>query len=106
MPKYDLCIVYSTFPNKRITKKIARILIREKLIACINIFKIDSVYIWKGKIEDEGEYCAFMKTRKSLYTKVEKMILSLHPYECAEIIQIPINIGYAHYLEWIKSETK
>lgn len=105
MTKEKYCIVYVTFPKKQVAKDIAKILIREKLIACANIFKIDSLYTWKGKLEEDSEYITFLKTRKDLYTKIEKRILELHPYECPEIIQIPINRGYEGYLRWIENET-
>ena len=45
-------IIVSTFPNKTITKKIANELVKKKLAACVNITKIDSVYSWKGKIQN------------------------------------------------------
>ncbi len=106
MTKEKYCIVYVTFPKKQIAKDIAKILIREKLIACANIFKIDSLYTWKGKLEEDSEYSAFLKTRKDLYAKIEKRIFELHPYECPEIIQIPINRGYSDFLKWIADETE
>jgi len=30
----------------------------------------------------------------------------MHPYECPEILQIPINDGYDPYLNWIKGNTE
>ncbi|MCK4585419.1 divalent-cation tolerance protein CutA [candidate division WOR-3 bacterium] len=106
MTKEKYCIVYVTFPKKQVAKDIAKILIREKLIACANIFKIDSLYTWKGKLEEDSEYSTFLKTRKDLYTKIEKRILELHPYECPAIIEIPITDGFSDYLSWIEKETE
>ena len=57
-------IIVSTFPNKTITKKIANALVKKKLAACVNITKIDSVYSWKGKIQNDSEYLAIFKTTK------------------------------------------
>ena len=57
-------IIVSTFPNKTITKKIANELVKKKLAACVNITKIDSVYSWKGKIQNDSEYLAIFKTTK------------------------------------------
>jgi periplasmic divalent cation tolerance protein len=56
--------VYITASTKKETKRIAEILVSEKLAACGNIFKIDSVYWWKGKIERTGEYGIFLKTNR------------------------------------------
>jgi periplasmic divalent cation tolerance protein len=98
--------VYTTFPKRALAKKVAKVLIRERLIACSNIFKLNSVYTWQDKLEEATEYGAFMKTRKRLYKKLEKRILQLHSYECPEIIQIPISEGYSEYLSWIKNATE
>ncbi len=102
----EFIIVYTTFPKRALAKKVAKVLIEEKLIACSNIFKLDSVYTWKNILEETVEYGAFMKTRKILYRDVERRIRQLHPYECPEIIQIPINRGFPEYLAWIQNQTK
>jgi periplasmic divalent cation tolerance protein len=101
----DFIIVYTTFPQKRMAKRTAKMLINEKLIACAHIFKLDSLYIWKGKLEETCEYGSFLKTRKKLYARLENRLRELHPYECPEIIQIPISDGFSEYLSWIKKET-
>ena len=79
-------VVYTTFPNLRSAKKLVNLLIENKLIACGNIFKLFSIYRWKGKIERAGEYGVFIKTTKANYEKLEKLIKLYHPYEIPEII--------------------
>ena len=59
-------IIVSTFPNKTVTKKIANQLVKKKLTACVNITKIDSVYSWKGKIQNDSEYLAFLKLQRKM----------------------------------------
>ncbi len=72
-----------------------------KYIACGNIFKLNSIYSWKGRIEQAGEYGVFMKTSKSNYSRVEEFILQNHPYEVPEIISWSIERGMNKYLAWI-----
>jgi len=103
--KEKFCIVYSTFPKRRKATQMAKLLLRENLIACANIFKIDSIYRWKEKVEETKEYAVFFKTKKSLYTQVETKIKEFHPYECPAIIEIPITKGLSDYLSWIEKET-
>ena len=44
-------------------KKIARNLVENKLAACVNIIpNIESIYSWKGKIEDDEEIVLIAKT--------------------------------------------
>ena len=63
-------IIVSTFPNKTITKKIANQLVKQKLAACVNITKIDSVYSWKGKIQNDSEYLAIFQNYKEKSKKI------------------------------------
>ena len=46
-----------------------------------------------------------IKTRKSLYKKVEKAIKENHPYEVPEIIAVSIAKGSKDYLKWLSNET-
>jgi len=66
---------------------------------------IRSTYWWKGKVEEAEEWLLMMKTRRGLFSSLEKEIKALHPYEVPEIIALPIVAGSAPYLEWIQAET-
>jgi len=98
--------VYITAPNKKEATKIAEVLISEKLAACCNIFKIDSVYWWKGKIEKSGEYGIFAKTKKSLIGKIIKKIKEIHSYSVPCVISFDIDRGNRDFLNWIEKSTK
>ena len=98
-------IIISTFPNKTVTKKIANQLVKKKLTACVNITKIDSVYSWKGKIQNDSEYLAFFKTTKKNEKTLKNEIKKLHPYDVPEIVEInPISINKP-YLKWLVDST-
>ena len=47
-----------------------------------------------------------MKTKKVLYSDVEKVILENHSYEVPQIVAYDIDMGYSEYLKWINEETK
>ena len=91
---------------KAITKKIATELVNENLVACANFFPIESIYRWKNKLNKDKEYALIMKTRKSLYRKVEKKLKELHPYEIPAIVSYEIKDGLSDYLSWIQEETE
>jgi len=98
-------MIYTTLPDKAITKKIARTLVDKNLVACVNFFPIESIYRWKNKLTEDKEYALIIKTRKSLYRKVEKKIKELHPYEIPAIVSYEIKEGLSDYLSWIQKET-
>jgi periplasmic divalent cation tolerance protein len=80
-------------------------LINKRLAVCGNIFRISSIFTWKGRIEEIPEYGALIKTVKKNYPKVEEYIRENHPYEVPEIISWDIERGAKTYLNWIKTET-
>jgi len=81
-------------------------LIKEKLAACVNIFPINSIYKWKGKIERSKEHAAIIKTRATLARKVIKRIKKIHPYQVPCIISLKIDKGSKDFLDWIDKVTR
>lgn len=103
----DYMVVFITAPTEDEAAKIGKTLIEEKLAGCVNIIKgIRSVYSWQDKIEDEPEVLMVVKTKKELFTQLEKKVKLLHSYSVPEIIGIKINEGSEDYLNWLKKVTK
>jgi periplasmic divalent cation tolerance protein len=97
-------IVIVTTSSKQEAEEIAQHLLRERLIACANIFgPVSSLFHWSGKVEKAEEYLIFMKTRKDLFEKVEETVKALHSYEVPEILALPIVGGSRAYLDWLGS---
>ena len=83
-------------------EKIGRTLVEQKLIACANILSgVKSVFWWQEKIDTSDEVLLILKTKKSLFKKVEKAVKSLHSYDTPEVIALPISQGSKEYLKWI-----
>lgn len=98
-------IVISTFPNKRTLNQIANQLVRDKIVACVNISKISSVYSWKQKIEHNDEYLAIFKTTQKNKNILKKRLQQMHPYDVPEIAEINIDSINALYMKWIIDST-
>jgi len=98
-------IILTTVEKNEDAKKIAKSLLQEKLAACIQINKIDSIYNWKDKIYEDNEFLLYIKAPKKNYEKIEKLILKIHPYELPQITMIDITKGYKNYLKWIDEVT-
>ncbi len=98
-----MILIFSTFPNKEEAVKIGRELLKKKLIACYNLFPVESSYWWKDKIVNENEILMIMKIRKENFKRVEKFILKNHSYETPEVVAVKPNKVTRKYLNWIKS---
>jgi periplasmic divalent cation tolerance protein len=99
-------LVYATAGRKKEAEKIAKKLVKEKLVACANYFPIRSIYRWRGKVLSEREYLLFCKTTKKNFSLVKHTILSVHSYDLPAIVSIPIDGGSADYLRWITGEVR
>lgn len=99
--------IYSTTSNIDNAKKIARILVKEKLVACVNIIpKIESVYRWQNKIEEDSECRIIAKTSDENIDKTIERITQIHPYDVLDIVVLPIIKSLEKYLNYVKEETK
>jgi len=101
----NFVFIYITNPSEEKAKEIAKHLIGKKLIACGNIFPINSLYKWKGKLEDEKEFVLLAKTIEKNFEKVKQEIEKIHPYDVPCIVKIPVNSN-EKYFEWVKKETE
>ena len=99
----NFIFVYITNPTKQEARKIAKYLLKKKLIACANIFSINSLYWWKGKIADEGEFVLIAKTLEKNFKKVKEEVEKIHSYSIPCIIKIPVSAN-EKYFKWLKSE--
>ena len=99
-------IIYSTTGSVEEARKIARILVEEKLVACVNIIpKIESIYRWQGNIEEDNECVLLAKTTDKNIDKTIQKIKELHSYDVPDIVAIPIAHGFKEYLNWVEDET-
>lgn len=86
-------------------RKIGCTLLEKKLIACANIVpNIESIYWWKGKIEQSKEALLIVKTRNNLKAAVIKEIEKMHSYELPVIEFFETSMNAAAQ-KWIEKET-
>lgn len=102
----EYCIVYITTRTEDEAHRIGRVLVEEKLAACVNIHPVKSIYWWEGNIEDEAEVAVLVKTKVGLVDEVINRVKELHSDEAPCIISLPIEKGNPDYLKWIEESTR
>jgi periplasmic divalent cation tolerance protein len=96
-------MVISTFANHDSARQFGTTAVESQLVACVNLIPgVSSIYQWKGKIEEEAEVIALMKTSEGKLEALEAFLQENHPYEEPECIVVPIEAGSTGYLDWIR----
>jgi len=98
-------VILTTVDSYSFAKELASLLLEQKLAACIQIEKIESIYRWEGNICCDDEYKISIKTKASHYDAVERLIKKNHPYDTPEIIVQEIKGGSKEYLDYIDEVT-
>jgi len=92
----------TTMPDMESAKKMARELVENRFAACVQLMPINSVYKWKGKIEDENEVLLIIKAPSYHHESLQNAILERHPYELPEILFFNGVGAYPPYFEWME----
>ncbi len=99
-------VVVTTTDSQDEAQKLAGQAIERRLAACVQIVgPLQSVYRWKGKVEQAEEFRCEMKTTSSHYVELAAMIRELHSYDVPEIIALPVKDISSEYANWLDGQT-
>lgn len=76
---------YITAPPD-VATDLARMLVDERLAACVNRIDCQSIYRWEGEIANEEEVILLAKTTDERYGDLVEQVIEAHPYDvpCVE----------------------
>ena len=98
-------LIQTTCASRTEAKNIAKILIDEKLAACIQLSEVESFYTWNDEFCSDNEILVSIKTRKEYFEKIKSKIKEHHSYDVPEIIEIDITNSSKKYLKFIEENT-
>ena len=95
-------VVLSTAPDAQAAATLARALVEDRHAACVNVVPaVRSFYRWQGRIHEDDEVLLVAKTDRERLDGLIAALAEGHPYECPEIVALPVADGLPAYLEWI-----
>jgi periplasmic divalent cation tolerance protein len=101
----DKIVVLSTCGSIEEAERIARMLVEERLAACVSIVpQVRSVYRWQGAVESAAECLLVIKSRRELFDGLRGALEKVHSYEVPELLALPVVDGSANYLNWLEGE--
>ena len=99
-----LIIGFVSLPNSEIAKKIARILVTDKLAACVKVVNnLDSFYIWEGSLQEDSEVYLMIKSKENKINGIKSVLDKEHPYKVYEFLYHEVKSANDKYTDWINS---
>ena len=96
-------LMVSTFADHDTARQFGTTVVESQLAACVNVIPgATSIYRWKGKVEEESEVIALIKTTADKLVELEAFLQKNHPYDEPECIVLPIEAGSTGYLDWVR----
>lgn len=100
----EFVLIFSTFATQDEARRVCRVLVEERLIACANILPdAESIYAWQGAIEHASECVTLLKSSAQLFERVQQRIGELHSYAVPECLAVNIEMVSGPYAAWLRS---
>jgi len=103
----DLIVVVTSVGTEDQALDIAHALVRGHRAACVNIVpNVHSIYRWKGRVCDDGEFLLLVKTRAREFDAVREAIQKLNTYELPEVLAYRVDDASPAFAAWIAKTTE
>jgi len=102
--KTPCLLVLVTAPDLKTARRLANSALKSRLIACANLVpKVESHYVWQGRIEKAAEVLMVLKTTPGRLARLRGLIEREHPYDTPEFLALPVAGGSRKYLDWVSA---
>lgn len=103
----ELRVVLITAPDADEAGRLARLLVGERLAACVNLVPgVRSVYRWEGEVQEDAEVLLIAKTHASRLDALVARIEGAHSYDVPEVLALPVVGGSGAYRAWVSAEAR
>lgn len=107
MRRQDLIVVVTSVGTEEQALDIAHELIRNRQAACVNLLpNVHSIYRWKGRVCDDGEFLLLIKTRANEFAAVRDTIQRINTYELPEVLAYRVDEASPAFARWILQMTE
>jgi len=101
-----MLLIFTTVGTEADARHIARTLVGERLCACAQIERIDSVYRWAGQVCEAPEWRLLLKTPSDRAAALQTRLLELHPYDLPAVYTLQPDAVTPAFAQWVQDETR
>ena len=96
----EVLVIITTESSKTNASRLAKLLVQNKLAACVSIKEIFSVYPWDGDIEETKEFEITIKSKPEFKNNLIDFLHEFSTYDVPQIIYKKYNSEMKYY-EWL-----
>jgi periplasmic divalent cation tolerance protein len=101
-----MIVLITTLHKKQDAVRIGRGLLEKRLIACYNLWPLESAYWWKGKIIEENEVMMIMKSTIRWFDDIVEYVKTESGYEVPDLTALDSERIDPSYQKWINDEVR
>ena len=98
----EVLVIITTESSKTNASRLAKLLVQNKLAACVSIKEIFSVYPWDGDIEETKEFEITIKSKPEFKDKVIDFLQKISTYDVPQIIYKKYHSEMKYY-DWLNN---
>ena len=96
----EVLVIITTESSKTNASRLAKLLIQNKLAACVSIKEIFSFYVWDGDIEETKEFEITIKSKPEFKENLIDFLHKISTYDVPQIIYKKYHSEMKYY-EWL-----
>ena len=96
----EVLVIITTESSKTNASRLAKLLVQNKLAACVSIKEIFSVYPWDGDIEETKEFEITIKSKPEFKNNLIDFLHKFSTYDVPQIIYKKYHSDMKYY-EWL-----
>tara|TARA_Y100000766_G_C18496022_1_gene407087 strand:+ start:132 stop:437 length:306 start_codon:yes stop_codon:yes gene_type:complete len=96
----EVLVIITTESSKTNASRLAKLLIQNKLAACVSIKEIFSIYAWDGDIEEAKEFEIIIKSKPEFKNNLIDFLHKISTYDVPQIIYKKYHSDVKYY-EWL-----
>ncbi len=93
----EVLVLITTESNKKNALRVARLLIQNKLAACVSVKQIFSIYEWDNNIAETKEYEITIKSKPEFKDSLVDFLHKISTYDVPQIIYKKFNSDIKYY---------